>query len=409
MRAINKLTAKHIESSKTPGRYSDGGNLYLVVTPAGTRQWIFRYRWQGKEKEIGLGSAALGRVTLAGARKAAQGARDAMMAGMDPHVARDNAKQQTESVRTFGQVVEEYFDAMENGWKNSKHARQWKYSLKELAAPLTPKPVHTVDVTDILAVLRPHWERVPETGRRLRGRIEAILSYATSHKYRNGENPARWKDNLKGLLPKHKRNSRGHHAALAYVDMPKFIEDLRARQAANAAPAAYALELTILTVLRTSEVLQSKFVEFDLNKKVWTVPAERMKMGREHRVPLSPRAIEIVRKLMEARWGDFLFPGNTINRHLSNMSMLMLLRRMGQANITVHGFRSTFRDWAGETTNYPGDVCEQVLAHKIDNETEAAYRRGDMLIKRAKVMDAWSNYLEPAKSDVVRQFRIARS
>jgi integrase len=395
MRAINRLSAKQVESIKVKGRYSDGGNLYLVITEAGTRQWVFRYRWQGKEKEIGLGSAAPGRVSLAGARRAAQIARDAVAAGQDPQATKDEARRSKERARTFGQVADEYLKAMGKSWKNKKHGKQWRYSLKELAAPLSSTSVHTIETTDILAVLRPHWERVPETGRRLRGRIEAVLSYATSHKYRTGENPARWKDNLKGLLPKHGRNSRGHHAALPYDKMPEFMADLRKRQIEYDTLAGYALELTILTVLRTSEVLGAKFSEFDLSKSLWTVPGDRMKMGIEHRVPLCVRAVEIVRKLMEVRWGDYLFPGNTINRPLSNMSMLMLLRRMKYNDITVHGFRSTFRDWAGETTSFPGDVCEQVLAHKIEDDSEAAYRRGDMLNKRVKVMAAWASFIEP--------------
>jgi integrase len=401
MRTINKLTAKQIEAFKEPRRYSDGGNLYLVITLARTRQWIFRYRWQGKEKELGLGSAAPGRTTRQEARKAAQQARDDIAAGNNPQAVRDEKKQATDKRRTFGQVADEYLAAMEKGWKSKKHGKQWRYSLKELAAPLAAKSVHTIEVTDVLEVVRPHWDRVPETGRRLRGRIESVLSFATSHKYRKGENPARWKDNLKGLLPKHHKNSRGHHAALHYEKMPEFMAELRQRQGESGTLAAYALELTILTVLRTNEVLNGQYSEIDLSKSLWTIPGNRMKMGRDHRVPLSPRAVEITRKLMESRWGDYLFPGNTINKPLSNMSMLMLLRRMGYEHITVHGFRSTFRDWAGETTSFPGDVCEQVLAHKIDDDTEAAYRRGDMLAKRTKVMAAWANFVEPRQSDKV--------
>lgn len=399
MRSINKLSAKQVEAFKEPGRYSDGGNLYLVVTKAGTRQWVFRYRWLGKLKEMGFGSAAPGRVSLKGAREAAQAARDNIAAGIDPHAAKAEERQKTDKRRTFSQVVDEYLKDMQSSWKNAKHAKQWKYTLKKLAAPLGPKFVHQIEVTDVLAVLRPQWERVPETGRRLRGRIENVLSYATSHKYRSGPNPAAWKDNLKGLLPKRKRGARGHHAALHYDDMPAFMAELRERQVQNDTLAAYALELTILTVLRTGEVLGGTFPEIDLAKKIWTVPAERMKMGKKHRVPLCPRAVEIVKKLLELRWGDYLFPGNEINKHMSNMSMLMLLRRMGREDITVHGFRSAFRDWAGETTSFPGDVCELVLAHGIEDEAEAAYRRGEMLDKRAIVMAAWANFVEPKADD----------
>ncbi|MFZ5674403.1 MAG: tyrosine-type recombinase/integrase [Pseudomonadota bacterium] len=400
MRTINKLSAAEVRS-KGPGRYGDGGNLYLVVTEAGTRQWIFRYRWEGKEKELGLGAAGPGRVSLPGARAAAQANRDILAAGKDPQAVKAEARQKTDKQRTFAQASDEYLKAMRKGWKNKKHAKQWEYSLKVLAAPLRPKLVHLIDVPDVLAVIRPHWERVPETGRRLRGRIENVLSYATSHKYRSGPNPAAWKDNLKGLLPKSQRGTRGHHPALPYEKMREFMTDLRQRQAENDTLAAYALELTILTVTRTSEMLLARYPEFDLSKALWTVPGERMKMGKEHRIPLSPRAVEIVKVLMSTRWGDYLFPGNEINKHLSNMSMLMLLRRMGYEEITVHGFRSTFRDWAGETTSFPGDVCEHVLAHKIEDESEAAYRRGTMLKKRTEVMKAWANYIEPKTSSNV--------
>jgi len=405
MRALNRLTVKEIEALKEPGRYGDGGNLYLVITKAGTRQWTFRYRWKGKEKELGLGSAAIGRVTLQQARTKAQDARNELAAGNDPQAARDAAKRATDLRRTWGQVVDEFLKTMERGWRNKKHANQWRYSLKVLAAPLSAKPVDSIGVTDVLAVLRPVWDRVPETGRRLRGRLEAVLSYATSHNYRAGENPARWKDNLKGLLPKRKRGLRRHHPALPYSEVPAFIAELRNRQA-DTALAAYALELTILTALRTSEVLHGKFTEIDLSKNIWTVPAARMKMGEEHRVPLSPRAVEIIRKLMETRWGDYLFPGNTINRPMSDMSMLMLLRRMGFQHVTVHGFRSTFRDWANETTSFPYEVCERALAHKTEDETQRAYARGDLLAKRAKLMSAWANYIEPkAASNVVQLSR----
>lgn len=402
MRSINRLNVKQIEAIKEPGRYSDGGNLYLVVTKAGTRQWVFRYRWQGKLKEIGLGSAAPGRVSLHDARKKAQKARDDLTAGNDPQIIKNEAKQEKDNLRTWEQAVDEFIGEMEGGWKNKKHAKQWKRALKELAAPLLPKPVHQIDVSDVLAVIRPHWERVPETGRRLRGRIEAVLSYCTSHKYRSGPNPAAWKDNLKGLLPKRKRGPKRHHPALPYEEMPAFMAELRRRQADNDTLSAYALELTILTAARTNEILWSTFPEFDLPKAVWTVPAERMKMAKEHKVPLTPRAVEILKKLIGFRWGDFLFPGNEIDKPLSDMSMLNLLDRMGFGHVTVHGFRSSFRDWAGDMTSFPHDVCEQVLAHKIEDEGEAAYRRGTMLAKRVKLMAAWANYIEPkADSNVI--------
>jgi integrase len=394
MRTLHKLTTRKAESLKKKGRYSDGGNLYLVVTAAGTRQWVFRYRWNDGEKEMGLGSAAPGRVSLATARKLAQSARDAMAERKDPLVVRNESQQSMRSIRTFGKVADEYLKAKKAGWRNPKHRAQWEYSLKTLAAPLRSMQVHLIENTDVLSVLRPLWERVPETARRLRGRIEAVLGFATHSKYREGENPARWKDNLKDLLSKHDELTRGHHAALPYEQMPEFIAKLRGRESL----AASALELAILTACRTGEVLGAQWPEFDFAKKLWIIPATRMKMKREHRVPLSDRAVEILEKLKADEWGPYVFPGNTFKRPLSNMSMLMLLRRMNYDTITTHGFRSTFRDWASETTSFPHEVCEQVLAHKIKDKSEAAYRRGDLLAKRAKLMEAWASFCEPRTS-----------
>ncbi|MGD9812274.1 MAG: tyrosine-type recombinase/integrase [Sphingobium sp.] len=397
MRTINKLTVRQVETISAKGRYSDGGNLYLVVTAAGTRQWVFRYRWSGGEREIGLGSAAPGRVTLAQARKIAQTSRDALAEGRDPAFIKKEAKEAAQAARTFGQVADEFLEAKGAGWRNPKHRKQWEYSLKTLAEPIRSQLVHELANTDVLSVLRPLWTTVPETARRLRGRIEAVLVFATRKGYRKGENPATWKDNLKDLLPRHDELSRGHHAALDYADMPAFTEKLRRRESR----AAQALELVILTATRTSEVLGAQWDEIDLEKKLWAIPATRMKAKREHRVPLSGRAIEILQELSADRWSPFVFPSNTGREALSNMSMLMLLRRMGYDKITVHGFRSTFRDWAGETTSFPHEVCEQALAHTIKNKAEAAYRRGDMLAKRALLMEAWANFIEPAKADNV--------
>ena len=394
MRTINKLTVRQVETISTKGRYSDGGNLYLVVTAAGTRQWVFRYRWAGAEKEIGLGSAAPGRVTLAQARKSAQAARDALADGRDPALVKREAKESAQAARTFGQVADEFLTAKEAGWRNAKHRKQWEYSLKTLAEPLRSSLVHEITNTDVLSVLRPLWTTVPETARRLRGRIEAVLVFAARKGYRKGENPAAWKDNLKDLLPRHDELSRGHHAALDYADMPTFMEKLRERESR----AARALELAILTATRTGEVLGARWEEIDLERKLWTIPAVRMKAKREHRVPLSARVVEVLQELATDKWSPFVFPSNTGREALSNMSMLMLLRRMGYDKITVHGFRSTFRDWAGETTSFPHEVCEQALAHTIKNKAEAAYRRGDMLAKRALLMEAWAKFIEPAKA-----------
>jgi integrase len=368
VRTIHKLSARQVETLREKGRYSDGANLYLVVTAAGTRQWVFRYRWERREKEIGLGSAALGRVSLANARKAAQAARDAIAEGNDPFLVKREARQSTRSVRTFSQVTDEFLKAKRSGWRNPKHRAQWEYSLTTLAATLRPKPVHLIENTDVLAVLQPLWDRVPETARRLRGRIEAVLGFATLKKYRKGDNPARWKDNLKGLLSTHDALTRGHHAALAYSDLPNFITQLRESKSL----VALALEFTILTACRTGEVLGAQWDEMDLAKRIWIIPAARMKMKREHRVPLSDRAVEILEQREGDRIGPYVFPGNTFRRPLSNMTMAMWIRRHGYENVTVHGFRSTFRDWASETTSFPHEVCEAALAHTIESKAEAA-------------------------------------
>lgn len=380
-RAINKLSAVQAAKIKEPGRHSDGGGLYLFVDQHGRRRWIFMYARNGKRTELGLGG---GRdLSLAAARTEAAKLRELLAAGNDPKSNRAKSDQ----IPTFGVCADEYIEAMRPSWRNAKHAQQWTMTLTTYAKSIRGKPVNEVMTQDVLDVLQSLWKRTPETAERLRGRIENVLDAAKAKGFRTGENPARWRGHLDQLLPKRQRLSRGHHAALNYDEIPGFMTDLRSR----AATAARALEFTILAAARSGEVLGARWGEIDLAKNVWTIPAERMKVGREHRVPLSARAQEILKALQVDDPGANVFPGPKPKKPLSGMAMSMLLRRM-KSEVTVHGFRSTFRDWASETTSYSHEVCEMALAHTIANKAEAAYRRGDLFQKRRNLMEAWADY-----------------
>jgi integrase len=380
-RTLNKLTAIQAARLAAPGRHSDGGGLYLFIDDASRRRWIFMYTRQGKRSELGLGG---GRdMNLAAARTEAAALRAILAAGGYPKAERDKLK----GVPSFGEFADAYVEAMAPSWRNPKHAAQWKMTLTVYAQPLRHRPVDEITTSEILKVLEPLWKRTPETAERLRGRIENVLNAARAKGYRSGENPALWRGHLDQLLPRRQRLSRGHHAALPYAAAPAFMEDLRTRSAT----AARALEFTILTAARSGEVLGAQWNEIDHVRKVWTVPAERMKAGREHRVPLSARALQIVSETADEDREGFVFAGPKPEAPLSSMAMAMLLRRM-KAGVTVHGFRSTFRDWASEATSFQHEVCEMALAHTISNKTEAAYRRGDLFEKRRKLMDAWSSY-----------------
>jgi integrase len=282
---------------------------------------------------------------------------------------------------------------MRPSWRNEKHAAQWEMTLRDYAAPLRRLPVDKITTDDVLSVLKPLWNAKPETASRLRGRIERVLDAAKAKGLRSGENPARWRGHLDQLLPKRQRLTRGHHAAMPYADVPSFMGDLRSRQATS----ALALEFAILTAARSGEVLGARWDEFDVERAVWIVPAGRMKAGREHRVPLSRRALQIVKELHKTRTNEFVFPGEKAGRPLSGMALEMVLRRMRVEDATVHGFRSSFRDWAAECTSSANEVCEAALAHVIENKAEAAYRRGDLFEKRRRLMDAWALYCTTPK------------
>jgi integrase len=384
-RSINRLTARAVTTLKTPGRHADGGGLYLQVDPSLAKRWVFVFQWRGQRKEMGLGSAAT--VPLADAREGALAARRTVVAGTNPIEARKSEEQG----KTFGDVADEMLASLLPAMSNAKHQAQWSTALKKGALRLRPMPVSDVATPDVLAVLQPIWNRTPETASRLRGRIERVLDAAKAKGLRTGENPARWRGHLDLLLPKRQRLTRGHHAALPFAEVAVVIERLRHRPAV----AARALEFTILTAARTGETLGMRWSEVDLQGGVWTVPASRMKARIEHRVPLAPRAIAIleeVRPLRDAAQDGLVFPGQAKGRPLSQMSMMMLLRRMELDGITVHGFRSTFRDWAGDCTNFARETVEAALAHTVGNAVERAYRRSDAFDKRRRLMEAWAGY-----------------
>jgi integrase len=391
-RAANRLSSLTVTRTTKPGLYADGGGLYLQITAAGVKSWLFRYMRAGKARGMGLGPVHT--IGLAEARARALDCRRQLLDGIDPIDSRnaERAAQQIEQAAemTFKQCAEKYIEAHRAGWKSAKHADQWTNTLTTYADPVfNSQPVSAIDTTLVMKVLEPIWATKTETASRVRGRIESVLDWATVRGYRTGENPARLKGHLDTLLPKRSRVQKiVHHPALPYSDVAAFIKTLQSQEGI----AARALEFLILTATRTNEVIGATWSEFDLDEGVWTIPAERMKMRKEHRVPLSARAIAIVKAQEDVKRGDYVFPGARDKKPLSNMAMLQLLERMKHDDITVHGFRSTFRDWAGETTHYPREVCEAALAHGIKDKAEAAYARGDLFAKRASLMEDWAEF-----------------
>lgn len=379
-----RLTARKVGTAK-PGKYSDGGNLYLIVADSGARKWVLRFTWRGRAKEMGLGSAI--NVPLADAREKAADARRKVAQGLNPI----EERKRDGGIPTFGEMADKVREALSAGFRSEKHKAQWKTTLETYAAPLRAKPVDTIGTDDVLAALKPIWTKKAETASRVRGRIEKVLDAAKAMGFREGENPARWRGHLDHLLPKPLKLTRGHFAAMPYEEVPKFVGHLRKREAV----AALALEFCILTAARPGETFGLPWSEIDMEKKIWTVPAERMKPGREHRVPLSHRTFAILKELARLRQGDFVFEGQRRNRPLSSGAMDSLLDRMKVENATVHGFRSSFRDWAGNVSSFPREIMEMALSHVIGDKAEQAYRRGDALDKRRKLMEAWANYCEP--------------
>lgn len=402
VRTIGRLNPLAVGRAKRPGLHPDGGGLYLQITETGAKSWLFRFMLNGRARAMGLGAFA--NVSLADARGQATKCRRQLQDGVDPIEARKakKAAAQLEAAKamTFRQAGEACIAAKKAGWKNAKHQDQWTNTLEAYAYPeLGDKPVQGVDTGLVMKVLEPIWTSIPETAGRVRGRIESVIDWATARGHRQGENPARWKGHLENLLPKRAKVRKvKHHPALPYQDLPAFMAELRAREGV----AAKALEFTILTAARTSEVTGAGPGELNRDMKVWTVPEGRIKGEKEHRVPLSDPASAIAKEMLKFG-GNFLFPGGKAKKPLSNNAMLALLERMGRDDITVHGFRSTFRDWAAEQTNYPREVAEMALAHVVEDKVEGAYRRGDLFEKRRRLMDEWARYCAtpPAAGEIV--------
>jgi integrase len=365
-----------------PGRHSDGGGLYLNVSPSGARSWVFMWKVAGKRREMGLGS--LRDVPLAKARQRAADARQKLADGFDPIAMRHKPK-----VMTFGEAADALFENLSPSWRGEKHRANWKMNLTVYCASLWAKSVGEIGTEDIVKILQPLWASKPATASRLRGRIERVLDFARARGQRSGENPARWRGHLDAILPKPTKIAQRHHKAMPFDDVPAFVAAVRERREV----ASRALEFLILTAARSGEVLGARWSELDLAARLWVVPAVRMKHGREHRVPLSVRAVEILREMERDRLSEFVFPGVKHQKPRSGMALDRVLQRM-RADVTVHGFRSAFRDWAGERTNFPREVAEAALAHLVGDAVERAYRRGDALEKRRKLMDAWSNFLD---------------
>ncbi|QBR71886.1 integrase [Beijerinckiaceae bacterium] len=392
-RARKKLTAREVAALSTPGLHSDGNRLYLAIDGQSRKRWIFRYQTKGRQRDLGLGIPL--DVSLADARAKAEGANALLRQGVDPI---DQKKQVAIAlvVPTFGQYVEEFLATKESGWSNPKHRAQWRATLATYATPLNALPLDKIATADVLKVLQPIWAEKPETASRLRGRIEAVLDAAKAAGHRVGENPAAWAGNLKHLLPK-RQASQEHHVAVPYADVPAFTKRLREQ----AGLGALALEFTILTAARSGETRGATWSELDLEAKIWTIPAVRMKASREHRVPLSDRAIEILKEVKPLANGEagLVFPGLRHGKPLSDMSLTAVLRRM-KVNSTCHGFRSTFRDWAGDHTVFQREIVEAALAHVVGDKAEQAYRRGDALQKRRALMAAWASYLDAVPANV---------
>ncbi|MDC0883371.1 integrase arm-type DNA-binding domain-containing protein [Litorivicinus sp.] len=393
--AIHKLTDTKIRSL-TSGKHDDGNGLRLYVSSPTAKRWVFRYTRHGKRPEIGLGSYP--EVSLAHARDLAHKYRQKLSQGLDPKAVRIQLETNKISIPSFQDYAEQYIETYRSTWVQ-KSESQWRNTIDQYVNPkIGQVPVDEVSVEQILSVLKPIWTRIPETAKRLQGRIERILDAAISEQHRTTSNPARWKGHLAHLLPLRdtKRLIR-HHPALPYLELPEFMRELKIGQA----PSYLALQMLILTATRTSDVLNARWGEVDMTKRLWTVPKERTKTKlRDHRVPISTNLAIVLEIAAEFRCSEFLFPGHRHGRPLSNMTLLKIMRSMGygctedcsRGDAVPHGFRSTFRDWAGETTSYPSDVIEMALAHEIKNKVEAAYRRGDLLDKRRDLMEDWANF-----------------
>jgi integrase len=390
-----RLTTLRVKAIKHAGRYTDGNGLYLVVNPSGAKQWLLRTVVRGKRCDLGLGSVRL--VSLADARAEASRLRKIARDGGDPLAERRRARA---IVPTFKDAAKQVHAKHAATFRNIKHKADWIGSLERYAFPVVgDRAIDTLTSADVLKVLTPIWSTKPETARRVKQRLRTIIAWAKAAGFFSGENPV---DTIAHALPKLRpdQKRKTHFAALPYVQVPKFVETLREAEAATAVKLAF--EFVILTAARTSEVLGARWDEIDCDTSAWTIPGRRIKAGREHRVPLSPRCLELLDQAAAIRdGGPFVFPGRYVGRPLSGMAMLMLLRRLKRTDITVHGFRSSFRDWCAERTNFPRAVVEAALAHVVENKVEAAYFRSDLFDKRRSLMDTWAAFATTKTADVV--------
>ena len=399
-RQLGKLKALDVTRAKQPGHYGDGGGLYLLIGPTGAKSWVFRFRERGRLREMGLGPVHT--ISLAQARERARLCREQRLDGLDPIEARKalraQARLEAAKAMTFEQCAEAYIDAHQAGWRNPKHAAQWPSSLTTYVYPVFGSlPVQAVDVGLVMKALEPIWTKKAETASRVRGRIENVLDWATTRGYRAGENPARWKGHLENLLPSRRKVRQVEHlAAMPYAEVPGFMPQMHQQEGI----AARALEFAILTASRTGEVLGAKWSEIDLERRLWVIPAKRMKGGREHRVPLSEPSLSILAAMGEVRESDLVFPGGRDRQSLSNRAMLAVLQRMRRGE-TVHGFRSSFADWCTEQTNFPSEARELALAHTVGSAVERAYRRGDLFEKRRQLAAAWARFCATPADNVV--------
>ncbi len=389
--SANKLSALSVNKATKAGLYGDGAGLWLQITKTGGKSWLFRYMQQGKAHEMGLG--AVNTISLAEAREKARACRQMLMEGKNPLLEKQRMKREQllaqASHMTFAECATQYIANHKAGWKNAKHLSQWEATLSTYAFPVMGElSVADIDTALVLKSLEPIWTTKTETATRLRSRIELILDWARVRGFRNGENPARWRGHLDKILPKpSKVAKKEHHAALPYAEIQCFMAELKQREGIT----VRALEFAILTAARTGEVRGATWDEIDMKQAMWIIPAARMKAGNEHRVPLSSHAMQILKEMHATKQSTFIFPSVKAGKPLSDMAMIMILRRMGLEAVT-HGFRSTFRDWAAEMTSYPSEVAEMALAHVVSNKVEAAYRRGDLLAKRHRLMQDWADY-----------------
>jgi integrase len=400
-RQFQRLTAAQIGKLKSrPGRHSDGDGLYLDVTDEGVTSWTFRYTMSGRpERNMGLGPVR--DISLAAARELAADARRLKRAGIDPleqrRAQRAAAALEAARTMTFRECGERYIAAYRDGWRNAEHRRQWSTTLASYAYPkIGNLPVAAVDVGLVLKVIEPLWRTRTETASRLRGRIELVLDWATARGYRVGENPARWKGHLENLLPRrHAVQKVRHLPAVPYAELPLLTIELRAERGIP----ARTLEFLILTAARSNEVLGARWDEVDWEGRLWTVPPARMKGGKEHKVPISDRALSILQELAAVRLNDLIFPGVREDRPLSKTTLIRTLRRLGQAEAAVHGFRASFATWSAERTNYPHEIREAALAHAVSSAVERAYTRTTMLDRRRRLMTDWAAFCEGASPD----------